>query len=49
MAEWFKALDLRSNGLSPRGFEPHFKHNGSLAQLAERSAVNRNVTGSSPV
>ena len=42
-----KAADSKSAGLCPREFEPH-RCRAFVAQLAERSAVNRQVPGSIP-
>ena len=42
-----KAIDSKSIGLCPREFEPH-RCRAFVAQLAERSAVNRQVPGSIP-
>ena len=42
-----KAADSKSAGLCPREFESH-RCRASMAQLAERSAVNRQVPGSIP-
>ena len=42
-----KAADSKSAGLCPREFESH-RCRAFVAQLAERSAVNRQVPGSIP-
>ena len=42
-----KAADSKSAGHCPREFKPH-RCRSSVAQLVERSAVNRKVAGSIP-
>lgn len=46
---WRVVADCKSVVYWLNGFESHLPHFRHLAQLVEQSAVNRVVTGSSPV
>ena len=48
VAKWSKASDCKSDGASPRPFEPDRRVHSPIAQWAEHLAVNQEVRGSKP-